>query len=435
MNMEAVTLIIPLITGIVISILMIIWLLIKKFIVCYKIVALLFFGFFIWMLFYSLELSSKEISFKILMAKVEYIGITIVPVTFFILVLYFSGYTNWTQIKKYFFLTIIPLVTLGLVISNEKHNLIWKEIVLEYHGRFNFLSIKYGNWFWVNASFSYLLLIISYVILIKTSIGKIKIFKFQAISMITALTVSWVANILYILRLLPWDNFDITPITLIISSLVLIYGFKYLKIGDIVPVRFEPKVDNERDAALIIDNKDRLIYMNKLGHELFNLIDNNFIGKNLEDIWPDYPKFSSNNSKDIYEKDYAIFYKDSKELIYNVQINSIVNNKKTLIYKACILRDITDKVNAEEALKLSEEKFRSIFENSLDGIYLSTLDGKYIDANNALVKMLGYSSREELISKDIRKDIYYSEKDRPKFNERNKPFITRLKKKMVMLSG
>ena len=49
--------------------------------------------------------------------------------------------------------------------------------------------------------------------------------------------------------------------------------------------------------------------------------------------------------------------------------------------------------------------------------------------------MLGYSSKKELILKDIKKDIYYSEKDRPQFKERQKPFVTRFKKKMVLLSG
>ena len=43
--------------------------------------------------------------------------------------------------------------------------------------------------------------------------------------------------------------------------------------------------------------------------------------------------------------------------------------------------------------------------------------------------MLGYSSKEELISKDIKKDIYYSEKDRPQLYEIGKLFKTRLKKK------
>ena len=76
-------------------------------------------------------------------------------------------------------------------------------------------------------------------------IGKIKFFKLQAISIIIALTISWVANILYILKLLPWEDFDITPLTLTISSIVLIYSFKFLKTGDIIPVRFVPMIDEK----------------------------------------------------------------------------------------------------------------------------------------------------------------------------------------------
>ncbi|MCG2788967.1 MAG: hypothetical protein L6405_03320, partial [Actinomycetia bacterium] len=144
MNIEAMPLIVPLITGIILSVLMILWLLIKKFITCYKIGVVLFFGFFIWMTFYSLELLGKELSFKILMNKIEYVGITIVPVAFFVLVLYFSGYINWTQIKKNFFLLIIPFITLGLVFTNEKHSLIWKELLLHQYGKYLFLHVKYG---------------------------------------------------------------------------------------------------------------------------------------------------------------------------------------------------------------------------------------------------------------------------------------------------
>jgi PAS domain S-box/PAS domain S-box/diguanylate cyclase (GGDEF) domain len=429
MNMETIPLIIPLIAGIAISVLMILWLLIKKFIACYKIGVVLFFGFFIWMTFYSLELLSKELSFKILMSKIEYIGITIVPVAFFLLVLYFSGYTSWTQIKKNFFLLIIPFITVGLVFTNEKHGLIWKELFLKQSGNYLFLSTKYGIGFWVYASFSYLLLSIGYVVLIKTIIGKVRIFRMQAISMIIALSISWIANMLYVLKLLPWGDFDITPLVLVISSLVLIYGFKFFKTGDIIPFRFEPKVDNEKDIAFTIDNKERLLSINSLGQGLLNISDESVIGRNIKDIWPDYHKFSSNDYKNPEEKEYTVFYKDSKEFIYDVHVNPIIDNKKSLIYKIFILRDITDKINAEKALRQSEEKFRSIFDNSLDGIYQSTLDGKYIDVNNALVKMLGYGSKKELILKDIKKDIYYSEKDRPQFKEREKPFVTRLKKK------
>ena len=426
MNVEAIPLVIPLIAGIIISILIILSLLIKKIINCYKIGAILFFGFFIWMTFYALKLLSKDLSFKIIMSKIEYVGITIVPVTIFILVLYLSGYTNWVQIKKNFFLLIIPLVTIGLVFTNESHGLIWKEIILE-NNEYLFLEIKYGAWFWVYVSFSYLLIAIIYIILIKTIISKIRIFKLQAISIIIALTISMLASLLYFFKLSPLEDFDITPLMLIISGLILIYSFKFLRTGDIIPVRFEPNIRNEKDITFIIDSRERLIKINALGEEFLNISGKNIIGNQVKDVWADYSKFCSNDNYDSGQ--YATFYKDSKEYIYDVHISPMTGYKKSLIYKIISLKDITEKVNSEKALRQSEEKFRKIFENSLDGIYQSTLEGKYIDVNNALVRMLGYSSKEELISMDIGKDIYYSEKDRPRLNERGKLFKTRLKKK------
>jgi len=77
---------------------------------------------------------------------------------------------------------------------------------------------------------------------------------------------------------------------------------------------------------------------------------------------------------------------------------------------------------------ISQIRYRNLFENSIDGIYRSTLDGQYMEINNALVKILGYGSKNELLKINT-KDLYFSLKDRPDFNRRNKMFGTCLKKK------
>jgi PAS domain S-box-containing protein len=74
--------------------------------------------------------------------------------------------------------------------------------------------------------------------------------------------------------------------------------------------------------------------------------------------------------------------------------------------------DVTDRKLAEEALRESESIHRNLIERMLDGVYKSTPDGKFIDVNPALVKMLGYDSKEELLAIDIKKQLYFEPADR-----------------------
>jgi PAS domain S-box-containing protein len=62
----------------------------------------------------------------------------------------------------------------------------------------------------------------------------------------------------------------------------------------------------------------------------------------------------------------------------------------------------------DEALKEAENKYRSIFENTIAGIFQTSLEGRFINANPALARIFGYDSPEELVDriKDIGRQIY-----------------------------
>ncbi len=61
-------------------------------------------------------------------------------------------------------------------------------------------------------------------------------------------------------------------------------------------------------------------------------------------------------------------------------------------------RDITERKQANQALRQAEEKYRSIFENAVEGIFQTTREGHYISANPALARIYGYDSPDEMVS-------------------------------------
>ncbi|HXJ59780.1 MAG TPA: PAS domain S-box protein [Verrucomicrobiae bacterium] len=76
--------------------------------------------------------------------------------------------------------------------------------------------------------------------------------------------------------------------------------------------------------------------------------------------------------------------------------------------------DVTARREAQEALRLAEGKYRSIFENVAEGIFQITPEGRVLQVNPALVQMLGYQSAEELIAaiNDVTRQVIVLPKDR-----------------------
>jgi PAS domain S-box-containing protein len=87
-----------------------------------------------------------------------------------------------------------------------------------------------------------------------------------------------------------------------------------------------------------------------------------------------------------------------EEIPCEVHVVRLPSTAHTLI-RGSIL-DITERKRAEEALRESELRYRGLVNNATYGIYWVGLDGDLLDANPALVQMLGYGSIEELLAVD-----------------------------------
>ncbi|OYV99874.1 MAG: hypothetical protein B7X11_04960, partial [Acidobacteria bacterium 37-65-4] len=76
-----------------------------------------------------------------------------------------------------------------------------------------------------------------------------------------------------------------------------------------------------------------------------------------------------------------------------------------------VVTDVTERNAAADALRLSEERYRSLFREAPFGIALSSVEGRIVDANPALASMLGYASEREIVGRHV-VELYADPDDR-----------------------
>jgi len=115
----------------------------------------------------------------------------------------------------------------------------------------------------------------------------------------------------------------------------------------------------------------------------------------------------------VMRRDGRVLHLMSKPTRYTI-------DDRTVGFQAIII-DVSERKQAEEALRTSEMKYRTLFENVPHGIYRSAPDGRLLAANLALAHLLGYDSEAELLAADIGRAVYVNPKDR-------EAWMTRLEK-------
>jgi len=192
--------------------------------------------------------------------------------------------------------------------------------------------------------------------------------------------------------------------------------------------RYRRIFDSSQLVIGIIDAAGNVLELNRAIHDFTGYAPEEIIGKHALEL-PFMPGESKARAmerlsqtiqgKKIGPYDLNIVTKQGEARIGSIVTNPIRDDNGKLIGALVMASDVTEQRRAEEALRQSEETYKTITENVNVGVYRNTSGprGKFIEANPAIVKMFGYENRNEFLSVDVA-DLYQNPEDRKKFNEK-----------------
>ncbi|MDH7488301.1 MAG: PAS domain S-box protein [Anaerolineae bacterium] len=187
--------------------------------------------------------------------------------------------------------------------------------------------------------------------------------------------------------------------------------------------RLQDFLDNATDLIQMVDMQGKFLYVNRAWRKALGYSEAEVPGLTLWNIiHPDsldhcmrmFGDMISGRCNAVNVE--ALFLaKDGRVVPVEGSVSCRMENGKPVSTRG-IFRDITERKRAEQALRESEARYRALFDNIPIGLYRTAPDGRILDANPALLEMLGYDSLEEL-RKVSASDVYVDPADRTRQQE------------------
>ena len=178
-------------------------------------------------------------------------------------------------------------------------------------------------------------------------------------------------------------------------------------------------IEASLDPLVTIGHDGRVTDVNNATETVTGYSRDELIGTDFSKYFTE-PKKAKEGYKKVFRKgsvrDYPleIQHKEGRitPVLYHASIYKDESGEIIGVFAAA--RDITERKHAEDALRESEKKYRSIFEESFDGLFITSPEGKIIDMNKKGIGMFGYNTKEEILNLDLVRDVYADPNDRKK---------------------
>jgi|HubBroStandDraft_6_1064221.scaffolds.fasta_scaffold00199_21 PAS domain S-box-containing protein len=159
------------------------------------------------------------------------------------------------------------------------------------------------------------------------------------------------------------------------------------------------------DFIVAHDQSDKVLRVNRSLADFIGVQPQELIGVNMcglmvtDQQTPAHScPFCRSPMDDAAADEYVLPVLDRTYIVATSRVHSANSEGLQIIH---VLKDITDRREAER-------RYRELFDNIQEGVFFATPEGRFVEVNDALVRMLGYTSREELLQADIRSQVCFS---------------------------
>ena len=310
----------------------------------------------IWSLTYAMMWLSAGMSAQIFWLNATYLGVVAAPLSFLVLTAEITQ-ENWITKRTLPLLALVPLTTFILVWTNTFHHLFHASFTFRTVNGLAYLSWSRGPWFWINATYSYALIIMGVVLLMRAIITRAaSVFRVQLTTILVGALAPVIASLLTQLWFKQISDLDLAPIAFSVSGIFFaqaIFGQGFL---EILPIARSVLVENMSDGLIVLDEKYRILDINQSAENMLKVKARNMIGKDGRRLHPEWEELIEIVHKTGGENHTRMAADLDSARHLDVTIKKLRVNRNQSQGYLIVFRDVTEYWEAENELRLKNEQ-------------------------------------------------------------------------------
>lgn len=230
---------------------------------------LLLVGMSLWSMCQLLHIFVIDPQVKYFWYQAKFLGIVMIPPAFVLLAADISGRKNLIRPIHVASIVSFSMMILISILTDPWTHLFRKKVEYVIVEQFILIKTMDGPAFWTFTIYSYLLIIVSILLLADKARKSVGTERKQALLMLFGCTFPWIWNILFLLILDPTYPLDYTPVFMLITEIVFIITLFYYRMFNIVPFTKRAVFESLEDLVLVIDRAGIIQDMNPAAQEVF----------------------------------------------------------------------------------------------------------------------------------------------------------------------
>ena len=342
----------------------------------------------LWTLGYTIQLVSSDLQTNLIATIIEYPGIVTVPVAWLLFVLMYTNREYLLTRRNIFLLFVIPVISVLLVATDTMHHLYYSSITPEIIDGSTVWVFTPGPLFWLHAGYSYLLSLVALGLILLRHSGTSALFKKQILLLLVASGIPLVLNMVYVTDLDPIPGIDLTPFAFTITGIIVALGICRYQLFTLAPVTYPEIFAAIGDGILVVNKKNRITDMNPAALRIAGQSGHPPFGKTLESIFPPAVPLIFESREHAGESHREITLPaDDGVHHYDIVCRPLVDHAMLYAGYLVIIRDITSRRLAEEALRKNDEQLKLAIEATGTGTW------EYdVPSQTFLIKNLPYTA-------------------------------------------